>query len=93
MPYRAYYTDGYDISDPAVLGDLVESVGLNREEAMSKLSDTEYIKHYEDEMKENERKGTAYINERERERVRENQMEGSILLQLLLKRYNWSTKF
>ena len=70
MLYRAYYTDGYDISDPAVLGDLVESVGLNREEAMSKLIDTEYIKHYEDEMKENERKGTAYINEREREKER-----------------------
>ena len=92
MLYRAYYTDGYDISDPAVLGDLVENVGLNREEAMSKLIDTEYIKHYEDEMKENERKGTAYINERERERKREPN-GGRYFITTIIKRYNWSTKF
>lgn len=49
------------------MGDLLESVGLKKDEGLSKLSDPEYIKHYEEEMIENKRKGTT-INNRERER-------------------------
>ncbi|XP_003385406.1 PREDICTED: uncharacterized protein LOC100636949 [Amphimedon queenslandica] len=59
--FGAYYTDGYDISDHLVLGDLLESVGLNKDEGLSKLSDPEYIKHYEEEMIENKRKGISGV--------------------------------
>ena len=55
--FRAYFCDNHDISDNTVLGDLVSSVGLNADEALSTFSDQKYIKEYEDGIQEAQRKG------------------------------------
>jgi predicted DsbA family dithiol-disulfide isomerase len=47
--FKAYFTDGKDVSDRAVLIDAVESVSLDKQEAEISLDSEQYKKKVQDE--------------------------------------------
>ena len=55
--FRAYFSEGQNISDDSTLRSLLSEVGIEEDVAMSTLSSTEAIKQYEEEVKEAGRKG------------------------------------
>lgn len=55
--FRAYFSEGRDVSSDQVLGELVREVGLNPEEALAALTDKSYVKEFEKGIEETRTKG------------------------------------
>lgn len=59
--FRAYFSDGQNISDEGILHNLLTEVGLDGEKAMAALQDTEAVQSYEAEVEEAVRKGITGV--------------------------------
>ena len=59
--FRAYFTDGLNITDERALRQLLAEVGMEEESAIASLSDPEAVRGYEEEVKEANRKGLFLI--------------------------------
>jgi predicted DsbA family dithiol-disulfide isomerase len=57
--FRAYFSEGRNVSSDDVLKELVSEVGLNPNEALGALADTKYIREFEEAIKETKLKGQA----------------------------------
>ncbi|MFC6509366.1 DsbA family oxidoreductase [Promicromonospora citrea] len=55
--FRAYFTEGLDLSDHAVLGDLAAEVGLDRDAALAALASQEYAAAVEADLEQARRYG------------------------------------
>lgn len=59
--FRAYFSEGRNVSSDDVLKELVGEVGLNPNEALAALSDTKYIHEFEEAIKQTKVKGMTCI--------------------------------
>lgn len=58
---RAYFTDGLDVADQAVLADRAAEVGLDRASALAVLASDRYADHVRSEREEAHRNGIAAV--------------------------------
>ena len=56
--FRAYFTDGQNVSSDEVLKELAREVGLDVDKAMEALRDTEAVRDFEKGVKDAQTKGT-----------------------------------
>lgn len=59
--FRAYFSDGRDVSSDEVLRELVGEVGLSPDQAMAATTDKEYIREFDEGIKESKAKGDSMI--------------------------------
>lgn len=59
--FRAYFSEGRNVSADGVLKELVSEVGLNPNEALSALSDSKYIREFEEGIKQTKLKGMIVL--------------------------------
>ena len=55
--FRAYFSDGQDVSSDEVLKELVSEVGLDPNQAIAAIADKEYVKEFDEGIKESKIKG------------------------------------
>ena len=55
--FRAYFSEGRNVSSDDVLKELVSEVGLNPNEALAALSDSKYIREFEEGIGQTKMKG------------------------------------
>ena len=60
--FRAYFSEGRNVSSDDVLKELVSEVGLNPNEALAALSDTKYIHEFEEAIKQTKLKGIGTMS-------------------------------
>ena len=60
--FRAYFSEGKNVSSDEVLKGLVEEVGLDADKALAALRDTEYVSEFEKGIKESYAKGESHHN-------------------------------
>lgn len=58
--FRAYFSEGRNVSSNDVLKELVSEVGLNPNEALAALSDSKYVREFEDDIKQTKLKGMSW---------------------------------
>ena len=59
--FRAYFSDGRNVSSDEVLKELVEEVGLDADKALAALKDTEYVSEFEKGIRESYSKGKSNL--------------------------------
>lgn len=59
--FRAYFSEGRDVSSDEVLKELVSEVGLNPNEALAALSEKEYVENFEEGIKQTKTKGLYVV--------------------------------
>ena len=55
--FHTYFAEGCNVSSDEVLRRVVSEVGLSVDEAMAALSDSKYVRRFEDGIKETKTKG------------------------------------
>lgn len=61
--FRAYFSDGRDVSSDDVLKELVSEVGLDPDQAMAAIADKEYVREFDEGIKESKIKGDTAFRE------------------------------